>query len=246
MSISVFSRFKNVVAAQSTRVGGVSAAPFSSKNMGYSSGDSEENVTKNRQIFYASLGIFEEEVAWSGQVHGKEILVAEKAGKYFGYDALITNKKNLFVAVGIADCCPVLIYDSVNNAVAAVHAGWRGTVQKIVEETILKMHAEFGTKGKNCYAYIGTCISECSFEVGEEVANEFEEKFCRFDEKRNKFFVDLKVANLAQLEKMDVPSTHIEVSPHCTVMNNDIYFSYRKEGKESGRMLAIIGMRSNH
>jgi polyphenol oxidase len=239
----IFSSFKNLVVAQSTRQGGVSPVPFKSLNMGFSSGDTEENVLTNRELFFSSIGIRSENVAWSGQVHGKEILLADKGGKNSGYDALITNSKNVFVAVGVADCCPVLIYDAKQKAVAAVHAGWRGTVQNIVSLTLKKMKEEFGTEGKNCFAYIGTCISECSFEVGEEVAAEFDRSFARYDELRKKYFVDLKNANKKQLTDFGVPDNQIEVSPYCTVLHNENYFSYRKEGKESGRMLAVIGMK---
>ncbi len=240
----IFSSFKNLIAAQSTRHGGISPAPFSSLNMGFSAGDEEANVLKNRQLFFSSLGIDLQNVAWSGQVHGREILVAERGGKNSGYDALITNKKNVFVAVGIADCCPVLIYDSKNQVVAAIHAGWRGTVQNIIGHTLEKMKNEFGTQGKDCFAYIGTCISECSFEVGEEVAKEFSNDFTRYDKDRKKYCVDLKRANKQQLTKFGVPEDQIEISSFCTVTDNENYFSYRKEGAKSGRMIAVIGVKS--
>jgi polyphenol oxidase len=238
----IFRQFKNVIGGQSMRHGGVSEFPYKSLNLGFSTSDKKENVLKNRELFFSELGITENQVAFSGQVHGVEILVAESAGRREGFDSVITNKKNLFVAVSVADCCPVLIYDAKNNAVAAIHAGWRGTANKIVTETLRKMKAEFGTSGENCYAYIGTCISECSFEVGADVAEKFEIKFVRYDENKKKYFVDLKKANKQQLLATGLEEKNIEVSPYCTIENNEDYFSYRREGQESGRMLGVIGI----
>ena len=104
------------------------------------------------------------------------------------------------------------------------------------------MAAEFGTKGADCYAYIGTCIDECSFEVGEEVAVQFDTAFKRFDAERGKYMVDLKKANAAQLRSFGVAESHMETSPYSTVLNNDDYFSHRKEKGTTGRMLAVIGI----
>jgi copper oxidase (laccase) domain-containing protein len=92
-------------------------------------------------------------------VHGNEILIAHEPQRATGYDAVITNKVNLFVAVTIADCTPVLIYDKRTHALAAIHAGWRGTAAKIVERTLNEMQKNFGTNAADCFAYIGTCIS---------------------------------------------------------------------------------------
>jgi YfiH family protein len=241
----IFKPFKNVVAAQSKRIGGFSQTPYTSLNLGLSTGDNSEDVIKNRVRFFESLAIEEKNVASSGQVHGKEILFAEKAGRYQGYDSIVTKEKNLFVAVSIADCCPVLLYDKKNEVVAAIHAGWRGTVANIVNETLMQMNKKFGANGENIFAFIGACISEKSFEVGKEVAEQFENSFVSKSNTRDKFLVDLKSANLKQLKDFGVQTKNIEVSPFCTVNNNDQYFSYRKEGKESGRMLAIIGMKSS-
>lgn len=239
----IFKKFGGIIAAQSTRLGGVSPLPYESLNLGLSTSDKKEHVLENRRRFFSSLGIDESEVAFSGQVHGKKILVAHEPGKSEGYDAIITNKKNVFVAVGVADCAPVLVYDPITQAVAAIHAGWRGTVQQIVFLTLQQMKAEYGTAARNCYAWIGTCISECAFEVGAEVAEAFDREFVRWDDNRKKHFVDLKKANKKQLVAAGIPGAQIEVATNCTVANNDRYFSYRSEGKDSGRMLAVIGLR---
>jgi len=138
-----------------------------------------------------------------------------------------------------------LIYDAKNKAVAAVHAGWKGTVADITAKTIQMMQVEFNTKPSDCYAYVGTCIDEKSFEVGEKVAELFAYEFKSIVKsgRKVKFFVDLKKANAAQLIKCGVPESQIEISNFSTVLNNNDYFSHRKEKGKTGRMMALIGVR---
>lgn len=232
-----------MIAAESTRHGGISPAPYASLNLGKSTGDVLDNVLTNRRIFCESLGITWSALAFSFQVHGDDVLVASEAGQYQGFDAVITNQRGVFAAVSVADCTPILIYDTRNQAVGAVHAGWRGTVKGIVSKSLALMQQHFGTQAADCYAYVGTCIDECSFEVGEEVATHFANDFKRFDHAKQKFFVDLKAANQAQLLAFGIPATQIEVSPFSTVLHNDSYFSHRLEKGITGRMVAVIGVR---
>ncbi|MFY8186059.1 MAG: peptidoglycan editing factor PgeF [Bacteroidia bacterium] len=238
---NIFSLFPNLIAAQSKRFGGVSEGDFNSLNLGLNTEDLEQHVEQNRKLFFTSLGIEESNLASSYQVHGTEILIANEAQRATGYDAVITNKLNLFVAVTIADCTPVLIYDKHTHALAAIHAGWRGTTAKIVERTLNEMQKNFGTNAADCFAYIGTCISKSAFEVGNEVAERFDNEFVHFNETKQKHYVDLKAANLQQLQQFGIPSSQIEIAETCTVLNNESYFSYRKENGKTGRMLAVIG-----
>lgn len=232
-----------ITAAQSTRLGGVSPEPYKSLNLGLSVNDEEENVMKNRKLFFGELGIDQNQLAKSHQIHGNRVFVVNEAGNVEGYDAQITNKKGIFLIVSIADCTPILIHDEKNNAVAAIHAGWRGTVGRIVENTLQKMNEHFGTESIDCKAYIGTCISYENFEVGEEVAEHFDENVKRFDPLKQKWFVDLKSANKDQLMQAGVPEKNIEISSCCTVSHNDTFFSHRYEKGKTGRMMAVIGMR---
>ncbi len=240
---SLFSLFPNIIAAESTRNGGVSAAPLSSLNLSYRVGDEAANVTENRRRFFHGQGIHLEQLATSHQVHGDKILYAIEPGDYTGFDALVSDQKEVFVAVSIADCTPILIYDAENEVVAAVHAGWRGTVEGIVFKTLETMQEHFGTQPEHCFAYIGTCIDECSYEVDADVADNFPNEFKKYDAQLNKFFVDLKNGNKDQLITFGIPAAQIEVSPYSTVLNNDQYFSHRKEKGQTGRMMAVIGMR---
>lgn len=242
-SPKIFEKFTNLVSAQSTRHGGVSPHPFQSLNLGGATGDAPEYVSENNLRFFSSLNIPLSQVAKSHQVHGDKILNVLQPGRYEGYDALITSIAGIQLAVTIADCTPVLIYDPVKNAVAAIHAGWKGTAQNIVLKTVQAMQDEFKTEPEDCFAYIGTCIDECSFEVGEEVAVNFQTKHKRWDSAINKFFVDLKLANKDQLLEAGLRSESIEVSAYSTVLNNDDYFSYRYEKGLTGRMLATIGLK---
>ncbi|MBL7888836.1 MAG: peptidoglycan editing factor PgeF [Bacteroidia bacterium] len=232
-----------VIAAQSTRDGGVSPAPFNSLNLGLSVNDLPENVMKNRALFFNSLGIELNQLSISKQVHGAAILHAGKPQITEGYDAQISNTKGLFLVVSVADCTPILIHDEKENAVAAIHAGWRGTVSNIVGNTLAKMKATFGTEGKNCKAFIGACIDYEQFEVGEEVAAHFDSAFKRFDAGKQKYFVNLKAANREQLLRFGVPPENIEISNYCTAANNDLFFSHRKEKGNTGRMMAVIGLK---
>lgn len=234
---------EKIIAAQSTRLGGVSKAPFDSLNLGLSVQDKEEDVLQNRTLFFNALGIANETTARVHQVHGDRIYIAEKPGLENAYDAQITQTKGLYLLVSIADCTPVLIHDEHNNAIAAIHAGWRGSAAEIVRKTLEQMQRHFGTEGKWCKAFIGACIGFDTFEVGAEVADNFSSPFKRFDSGKQKWFVDLKSANKAQLLQFGIPDSSIEVSDQCTVRNNDRFFSHRKENGNTGRMMAVIGMK---
>ncbi len=239
----IFAPFTQIVAAQSTRHGGVSMAPYHSLNLGKSTADDSARVAENRRRFCGALGFIPEQISWSKQVHGDQIRQVTTAGGSEGFDALVTNVPGILLAVSVADCTPILIFDPNNLAVAAIHAGWRGTVLGIVAKTLAMMEQAFGTRGQDCYAYIGACIDECSFEVGDEVAMEFAEAFKRFDAERGKFFVDLKKANAAQLLGFGIPEAQIAVSPYCTMRDSDNFFSHRKDGGLTGRGMGVIGLR---
>lgn len=239
---AIFSRFDALVAAESTRHGGVSPAPWASLNLGKNTDDDPANIAENRRRFCTALGFEPAKIAWSKQVHADQVRLVTAPGGAEGFDALITRQAGILLAVSVADCTPILVFDAKNKAVGAAHAGWPGTAARIVEKMLRRMADEFGTVGPDCFAYIGTCIDECSFEVGDEVADKFDDAFRRFDAARGKYLVDLKKANQAQLLAFGVPLNQIEISPRSTVLHNEDYFSHRKEKGTTGRMLAVIGM----
>lgn len=238
----IFHSFAQLIAAESTRHGGVSPAPFNSLNLGINTADEPANVDENRRRFFSAIGAGSFQFASAHQVHGTEVLPTSEPGRYHGYDALITNQPNLLIGVTVADCVPILIYDHQHQAVAAIHAGWRGTAGGIVTKTLLAMQARFATTPDNCYCYIGTCIDACNFEVGPEVAEQFAPAVKRADHDTGKSFVDLKAANARLLRDFGIPQGQIDISPFSTVLTNENYFSYRAEAGQTGRMLAVIGI----
>lgn len=240
---SAFAPFPDLIAVESTRHGGISPAPFASLNLGINTSDDSANVEENRRRFFGAIGANNFQFAFAHQVHGTEILYTTQAGRFDGYDALITNQPGLLIGVTVADCVPILIYDHTNKAVAAIHAGWRGTVGGIVAKTLTTMQHRFGTTAKQCYAYVGTCIDQDSFEVGPEVADQFASAFKRDDLLTGKSCVDLKAANRQPLIDFGIPPAQISVSPFSTVLTNEDYFSHRAERGQTGRMLAVIGTR---
>jgi polyphenol oxidase len=240
---ALLAQFPQLTAVQSTRHGGVSAAPYHSLNLAHRGPDDAAALAENRQRFCQALGWSPDQLVWSYQVHGVEIWEAATAGGTTGCDAFITAQKGLLLAVSVADCTPILIYDARNEVVAAVHAGWRGTVAGLVGLTLLRMAERHGSRGSDCYAFIGACIDVNNFEVGPEVAEQFASTHKNWDEQRQKFCVDLKRANADQLLDFGVPEGQIEISPFCTVEHNDQFYSYRAENGETGRMLAVIGMK---
>lgn len=230
----IFSHIPQLVAGISTRHGGVSSQAYQSLNLGVHTDDDPAAISSNLGLFCADLGISPNALARSYQVHGSEIWTSISPGYESGYDAIMISESGVFAGVGIADCCPILLADPVHQTAAAIHAGWKGTVAQIVSKTASTMIAG-GSNPADILAYIGPCISLEHFEVGDEVAEQFE-----FKEKRGaRWHVDLKATNAAQLQALGI--SQIEISNYCTVANNDVFYSHRKEQGVTGRMLAVIG-----
>lgn len=241
---SYFRQFsKQLIIAESTRMGGVSQAPYTSLNLGLHTPDNANSVVENRRRFCANLNFSSTQLAGGFQVHDNKVLIIQQAGQSEGYDAFITNKRGIILSITVADCCPVLIYDPVRKAIGAAHAGWKGTVGQIAKQTLLLMESTYNTVSTDCWAYIGTCIGANDFEVDADVADHFETDFKWWEPKTKKFHVDLKAANGDQLKKAGIPNEQIEYSPYSTVADNNRYFSHRAEKGKTGRMLAVIGMR---
>jgi len=257
----------------STRVGGVSKLDGKRVlNLGFTEWDKRENVKENRRRVQAAVGAQDLKLVSLLQFHSDGILHFETAPtEPARADASVTKRAGLLLAVQTADCVPILLVDPKNRAVAAVHAGWRGTLARIVEKTIGRMQMQFGSKAEHLLAAIGPAIGGCCYEVGTEVAAAYSGQFANaaefFDELRTgdepnplqwmnmmppghqpppkKVLLDLQKANRAQLEAAGVPAKNIFASDLCTACRRDLLFSYRKEGAESGRMMAVIGIRGS-
>ena len=163
-----------------------------------------------------------------------------------GVDALMTDLPGVCIGVSTADCIPILLYDPAHHAVCAIHAGWRGTVRRIVEKAVEAMTASYGTQPRHLVAQIGPGIHLDSFEVGDEVYEAFEQ--AGFDmpaisKKCDKWHIDLPECNRLQLITAGLPSQSIQVSPVCTFQHAADYFSARRLGINSGRIFTAIKMR---
>lgn len=238
---AIFKQFPELTHGISTKLGGYDKPPFFN-NLSYVVGDDENNVKSNREKFFSSLEIDIKKLAIPKQIHSSNLQVIDKPGLYTETDALITNSKNVFLFVSIADCYPILVYDRKNQVVSAVHSGWRGTQKRILTHTINKMYDEFKSVSSDLFVFIGPGISKEHFEVGEEVANQFDDKYC---ERRNgKHFIDLRANLIDQLYDLKIPSHNIDIHPMCTYKEKDYLHSYRRDKDKSGRMFAVIGMKS--
>ena len=237
---TIFQTIPGLVAGVSTRHGGLSKAPYTSLNLGVHTDDDPAIIEQNLALFCADLGISTTDLARSYQVHGEKIWVTGRAGYQSGFDAMVSVQPGVFAGVGIADCTPILLADPITRVCAAIHAGWKGTTAQIVHKTAKRMIENRGSNPADILAYIGPCISFAHFEVGDEVAEQFDEAFKTC--KGTKWQVDLKAANKAQLESLGIQQ--IEVDPACTVENNADFFSHRTEKGMTGRMLALIGFQA--
>jgi YfiH family protein len=241
--IEIFSFDDHLLAIESTRNGGSSDGAYASLNLGAFTNDLKEAVQRNKELLYNDLGINGYQIASSFQCHGNEVLNVVEPGYYEGFDALITNKKNIFLQILVADCTPILLFDPVHEVIAAIHAGWRGTANAIVQKTLDKMTFHFHTNPSDCFAYVGTCISQPFFEVDKDVAENFDQEFYVFDKEKDKYFIDLKACNARALSTAGLMKNHITISPFCTVKDNHLFFSHRHEKGTTGRFGVIIGMR---
>ena len=249
---------EKVTAFSSTRYGGCSEGNYSSFNVNRYCGDHEECIARNMQSLKNLLNV--SQVVMPHQVHGTEVFQLkhpapweDMADDLEGVDALITDVKGVCIGVSTADCIPVLLYDEAHHAAAAIHAGWCGTVKRIAEETVRSMRDAFGTQPELLRAVIGPGISLASFEVGDEVYDQFRIVGFPIDriarrypilppfggtEGGFKWHLDLPLCNRLQLEAVGV--RQIEMSGICTYLQSDEYFSARKLGVNSGRILTGI------
>jgi YfiH family protein len=219
----------------STRQGGVSSAPFDSLNLG-GSDDLPEHILQNREGALHQLKLSISNLCNLKQVHGTDVLIAT-VGQQQG-DALVSNKRNQVLAVSIADCYPILFHDQKNKVIGAAHAGWRGTVGKIAERTVIEM-LKLGAEKEQIQVAIGQGISKERFEVGDEVIEQF--KSSGFPNQLltdNK--IDLALCNEFVLTEIGIPADHIWKMNRCTFEAD--FFSYRQDKGKTGRMWGVISL----
>lgn len=201
----------------------------------------EEISYKNREILKNIFGL--DKIITPSQRHTDNIKNATLDNDdYFETDALILSDKRIGIFLNFADCAPLIFYDIENQIASIAHAGWRGTVKKIGQKTVLRMAKEFNTKSKNIISLIGPSICKNCFETNFEIAEKLiqtannGEKY--MFEKNGKAYVDLKKINEAQLNEIGV--LKVDTAPFCTCCNNNKFFSYRLENKTTNRISAFI------
>ena len=233
----VFAKRAGVRAAMTLRGSGREPYGF---NMSMAVGDDAAAVTAIRARLARRLGFEPERLALQRQVHGDTVVTVDEDDSPCESDALMTNREGWLLGVSIADCVPVLLYDPVRRAVAGVHSGWRGTERNIVGRTVERMREVYGSDPGDLITYIGAAASQCCYEVGEDVAGRFDERYSR-SIGGGKYLFDNKGRVLDQALESGMNAGFLELDVRCTICSPG-YHSYRRDGARSGRMLAVIGM----
>jgi purine-nucleoside/S-methyl-5'-thioadenosine phosphorylase / adenosine deaminase len=232
-----------------TRRGGVSTGPFASLNLSAEVGDEAEHVRENLKRVVAVLGLGADRLYVPRQVHGREVLVLESQTPAVNTllstpaDALVSSQPDLACAVRTADCVPILIGDRTSRRVAAIHAGWRGVTLNIVGASVARM-LQLGSRPEALIGAIGPHISVRAFEVGEDVAAQLSGASAAADvvvrSPGQAPRVDLHAIVRAQLLAAGLGAAAVERVVGCTFSEPDAFFSYRRDGQQSGRMLSAI------
>lgn len=243
------------VNAFSSRLGGVSPLPSNSLNLAGFKGDREENVSENRRRFLVAVGAEQTQIVTARQTHSTDRVTIDSpeiaSGTQPACDAMITRMPGVLLAVQTADCLPVLIGDTKTGTMAAIHAGWRGTAGRIVERTVADLMLVHGVNTLDCIAALGPTACARCYEVGDEVIKRYKSEFGYWrnllvDFKENgKAQLDIREANVQQLRFCGFSEDQIYVADYCTMHQNELFFSYRREGKGQpsnvGRSLSVIG-----
>lgn len=245
------------IAAFSTRLGGVSKLPNNSLNLALFSADTEENVLENRWRFLSTLNdsiTSTHEIVTVKQIHSSDSHIVESLSKsketLVSCDAILTKTENILLGIQTADCLPVLIADPKHRAVVGVHAGWRGTLSRIVEKSIARLIQTYGSSPSDCLVATGPAIGQCCFEIGPEVEEAFQQEFSYGNklfsqhQPNGKSNMDLRLANEEQLLEIGIKKGNIFHWSDCTRCKMDLYFSYRGEIATGavGRLLSVIGL----
>ena len=263
----------------STRLGGFSRVyGGGALNLGFTNEDSRNAVERNRTVFVTKFGFMKSGQLWPlvtlRQIHSDLIhRVNQPPEEQLAGDGLLTETPGMLLGIGTADCLPIIVVDVEKKAVGIFHAGWRGTVKRIVEKGVGEMGRYFGTLPGDVKAAIGPGIHGCCYEVGAEVRDQFVSQFAYaaelFRESKEsdpirkkypllflsarppghsdlpkKIFLDLVEANRRQMIDAGVPADNIAASPLCTSCRTDLLFSHRKEKGLTGRMMAVVGIRT--
>ena len=247
-----------ITAFSTTREGGVSIGNYATFNCTHYCGDHPEHVAENRKRLCKHLGIHPSHLILPHQTHSTthrlidgaflKLTPEAQTMQLEGVDSLITQMPQVAICVSTADCVPIIIYDPRHSAAAVIHAGWRGTAARIACQTLQAMHDTFATNAADCMAIIGPSISRDSFEVGDEVYEEFHDAGFDMNNiaiRNDKWHIDLWQCNRIQLQECGLKTEKIYTAGICTFIHHDQFFSARRLGINSGRMLTGIIIRQS-
>lgn len=243
-----------VVNAFSTRQGGVSVGCLESMNLGFNRGDLDENVLKNHKIFAKAVGFPYENIVTTNQTHTTNVRVVTKedCGKgitkdrdYSDVDGLITNVPGIVLTTYYADCVPLYILDPVTKAIGLSHSGWKGTVNRIGENTLKLMNENYGTNPKDVICCIGPSICQDCYEISEDVANEFINEFGKnnkilYNKGNGKYRLNLWESVKQVFLDAGVEYDNIYTTDICTCCNKDELFSHRGHHGKRGNLAAFL------
>lgn len=257
VTFAVGARADAVVAAYTTRHGGVSRPPFASLNCGFSAGDDPVAVRENRRRALEPLGLDAGDLVVGGQVHGTRVAPVAAAERGRGAaaaedvlpdtDGLLTATPDLPVAVLTADCVPVFLWAPGAGVAGLLHAGWRGTLRGILPAALDRLRRTWDVAPADLCVAFGPSIGACCFEVGREVADEARAHPATGDTLRStgpdSWHLDLRGHLRAQCVAAGVPAARVRADAPCSRCDTATYFSYRGEGPRSGRTLSVIAVR---
>jgi len=256
LTFPILSTYNFINHGFSTRMGGVSKGIYASMNLGLSRGDDETSVRENFSIIAKALQISCKDMVFSDQTHTANVRVITEKDRgnglsrtkdFFDIDGMVTNVPGLVLTTFYADCVPLFFVDPVNKAIGLSHSGWHGTVDRIGEATIKKMKEEYGTKAEDVVAAIGPSICGDCYEISQDVAMEFMNKFSYedidkflFPKGNEKYQLDLWKTNELILLEAGVKSENIEVTDICTCCNPEFLFSHRASNGKRGNLAAFL------
>lgn len=240
ISSLLLQQYPELIFGFSLRFAPESTPPFY-HNMSLTVGDDPDRVWQTRNAFFSSLGLDPAKVALQKQVHSDILTYVDKGGEYGESDAMITDKPGIGLAISAADCTPLFLFDTKQKIICGIHSGWKGTVNQIVPKVLATLSMNYGVNAENLIAYIGPSISAMNYQVGEEVASLFPEKFILHHQ--GSLYADVAGLNYEYLIQGGVSPTSIQCSQLCTYACKDLLHSYRRDGAHSGRALGVIAMK---
>ncbi len=259
ITFNLLDRYNEIAHFCTSREGGASVGNYASFNLSPFTGDNQKHYNENSNRLSEFLNVNDRNIIIPFQNHGSEVKQidesflelsdGEKSDYLHGVDALFTNLTGICIGITTADCVPVLFFDSVKQVIAVAHAGWRGTCARIAGKTVQSLINTFNSRPEDIKVVIGPSISPEVYEVGEMVIENFEKEGFDIAEifsfRNNSTYLDLWRANFLIIENEGVLPENIEIAGMCTFSEQDRFFSARRLGIKSGRMLSGIILKNS-